>query len=123
MATNKSASTVTDLDSQSPTTIQEAGRPEAAVEDVKGSNFDGELDGKKVNLMIMASQEDGGSDAVNIGLNGYMYQIPRNVQCLVPWEVAEIIKNAEVTQYLPGPKGVPVPKAAPRFAYTITPAA
>lgn len=123
MATSKSASTVTDLESQASTTVQEAAKPEASVEEVKGSNHDAELSGSKVNLMIMQGQEDGGGDAVNIGLNGYMYQIPRNTQCLVPAEVAEIVKNAEVIQYRAGPNGIPVPKAAPRFAYTITPAA
>ena len=124
MATNnKSSSTVTDLDSQNPTTTQEASKAVEAVEDVKGSNFDDELQGAKVNLMIMAGQEDGGNDAVSIGLNGYMYQIPRGVQCLVPVEVAEIVKNAVVMQYIPGPKGTPVERAQPRFAYTITPVA
>ena len=115
------ASTVTDLDSQEPTTTQVASSPEAAVEEVKGTNFDAQLCGTKVNLMIMAGQEDGGSDAVSIGLNSYLYLVPRNVQCLVPMEVAEIVKNAEVIQYIPGPRGIPTPRAAPRFAYTVMP--
>ena len=86
-------------------------------------NFDSELGGKKVNLMIMAGQEDGGNDAVSISLNGYMYQIPRNVNCKVPSEVAEIVQNAVVMQYIPGPKGTSVERAAPRFAFTVTPVA
>jgi hypothetical protein len=115
-------STITDLDSQAPTTQQVAASPDLASEEVKGSNFDAELAGGKVNLMIMAGQEDGGNDAVNIGLNGYTYQVPRNVTCLVPVEVAEIIQNAVVTRYLPNARGIPEERAAPRFAYTLMPA-
>lgn len=114
------ASTVTDLDSQAPTAQQVAAEPQIDVEEVKGKNFDGELNGTKINLTIMAGQEDGGNDAVNISLNGYMYQIPRNVPCKVPAEVGQIIQNAEVIQYIPGPRGIPTARPAPRFAFTIT---
>lgn len=92
----------------------------AAAATIKGENHDARLSGKTVILTIHVSGEDGGADAVNISLNGYAYQIPRNTPCRVPAEVARVIENAVIEEYKPI-KGNEVQRIdRPRFAYTIS---
>ena len=43
---------------------------------VKVDGFDIALSGKKKTVTIHESDAEGGRDAVAIGLNGYMYQVP-----------------------------------------------
>lgn len=77
-----------------------------------------DLSGKMEILTIHSSNEDGGGDAVFVGLNGYPYQIPRDTPCKVPTEVAQILRDAVTTTYKPGPNGIVTPRSNPRFAFS-----
>lgn len=121
MANNKTQSSVTTLDDTTPETqaASAAAAPESV--QVKGANHDAELGGKKVTITIHSSNEEGGQEAVKVGLNGYMYLIPRNKPSEVPVEVAEVIKNAVVQQLKltadgKGHTAIDVP----RYAYSIS---
>lgn len=121
MATSKSNSTVTSLDDETPDTVAQAAAEPGAVE-VKGANHDVALSGGKVLLTIHSSNEDGGQEAVKVGVNGYMYLVPRNKPCQVPAEVAEVIRNAVVDQIKLSSDGKGhITHQAPRYAYSISP--
>ena len=87
-----------------------------------GANFDSETSGKMEIITIHSSSEDGGSDAVFLALNGYAYQIPRDTPSKVPTEVAQVLRDAVVTNYKPGAGGVVTEKLMPRFAFSAVPA-
>lgn len=80
-----------------------------------------ELDGDKVTITIHQSTEFDGRDAVPVGHNERVYQIPRGVPSVVPKAVAQIIIDAVVDR-VDSVGGKTVITQAPRFAYTITPA-
>jgi hypothetical protein len=121
MATNKSNSTVTDLDTKTPdVAAQEAAKAEAGVV-LKGSNADSELSGDKVVLTIHSDGSDNGQDAVQLSHNSFMYLVPRNKPVIVPKEVAWVIRDAMVTQYKTGDGGKTTESDVPRYAYQISP--
>ena len=119
---SNSQSVVTDLSDevQSAPVAEKPARKAAVVKEVKGANSDGELSGKRVNLTIHQTSEEGGDEDVFIGLNGFGYKIKRGEPCSVPEEVAEIIKNAVTTTIRPGKEGSVNESKTPRFAYSIT---
>lgn len=117
--TTKSDSKITTLDDQAPA----AAAPGVAVSAAKSSGQDSSLSGKKVLLTIHASDGEYGHEAVNIGHNNVVYQIPRNQAWEVPVEVANIIAQAVVTTYKRDPKGGDIELNTPRFAHVITPVA
>lgn len=120
MATNKSQSTVTTLDNETPDTQADATASAPEATQVRGANHDAELCGETVMLTIHASDSDGGQDAVKVGVNGYMYQIPRNTPCKVPVEVAGVIKTAVVEQIRLSADGKShVTQNVPRYAYSL----
>ena len=93
----------------------------AAAEGTKiaGANHDGELSGKRRLVTIHSTETEGGNDAVNVGLNGFMYQIPRGVACNVPEEVLQILSNAKTTTYKTGADLKPVERTQNRFAFSV----
>jgi len=82
-----------------------------------------ELSGEMVTLTIHQTSEFDGREAVPIGHNERVYQIPRGKPCVVPRAVAQIVADAVTERYDPAPdgKGSAV-STQPRFAYSITPA-
>ncbi len=94
--------------------------PEAAV--IKGANHDSELSGKFEMLTVFSTSEDGGSNAVPVGINGYAYQIPRDKPFKVPTEVAQILREAITTVYKAGPGGAVTESNRPRYSFTTAPA-
>lgn len=52
---------------------------------------------RKVRLLIPATEKD--RDAVQVGLNGYVYNIPRDTEVEVPEGVVEVLSNAKITSY------------------------
>lgn len=118
MAT-KPNSQVTTLDDQVAPNTDPA--PAEQVDSIKGENHDENLSGEMVTLTIHMSNEEGGREAVPIGHNGYMYQIPRGKPWRVPKEVAQIIVDAVTTHYLPTKDGGVIEEQSPRFAYSIAP--
>lgn len=89
---------------------------------LKGAqNIEG-TSGKKEILTIYSSPEQGGSDAVFCGLNGYAFQVPRDVPSLVPEELVQVLRNAIVTSYVDIGGGQFKETNRPRFAFSSTPA-
>lgn len=113
MAT-KSQSQISTLEDESQVAAAQA-PVDAAV--IMGQNHDDSMSGKMEIVTISTSQEDGGSDAVFISINGYAYQIPRDKPCQVPTEVAQILRDAVVTTYKPGANGAVVERSMPRYAF------
>lgn len=118
MAT-KANSQVTTLDDQAP--VDTAAPAATVADEVKGENHDVNLSGDMVTLTIHVSSDEGGREAVPIGHNGYMYQVPRGKPFRVPKEVAQIISDAVTTHYIPTKEGGVTEEQSPRFAYSITP--
>lgn len=82
------------------------------------SGHDAALSGKTLEINIFASEKEHGSDAVEVGLNGVMYKIPRGDYYPVPEEVVAILNNAvtAVTTPAPGGAGV-ITRDVPRFNF------
>lgn len=76
--------------------------------------------GKFELLTIYAGTESDGQDAVNVGLNGYLYQIPRNKPYLVPEEVVDVLRNSVTTSFA-NVNGVQVASNRPRYAFSAVP--
>lgn len=91
-------------------------------QEIKGANFDEGMSGKMEIITIHSGQEENGTDAVNIGINGYLYQIPRDKPFKVPTEVAQILRDAVTIGYKPGPQGSVIERATPRYAFQSVPA-
>ena len=85
---------------------------------VKVDGHDIALSGKKLTITIHASELENGHDAVPIGLNGYMYQVPRGIPVEVPEELVGILKNAQTTSYHPGRDGTLIERTTNRFAFS-----
>lgn len=115
MAT-KSNSQISDIGDETVTAaVTEAADTPATV---LGKNHDDNLSGVMELVTIHSSNEDGGSDAVFVSHNGYAYQIPRNTPCKIPTEVAQGLRDANVTSYKPGKDGAVTEQKSARFAIT-----
>jgi hypothetical protein len=79
---------------------------------------DAAMSGRMEAVTIHSGQEDGGSDAVFIGHNGYAYQIPRDKPFTVPTEVAQILRDSVVTSYKAGAGGTFTERKTPRYAFS-----
>lgn len=79
------------------------------------------LSGKKKTITIHTSEAEGGHDAVAIGLNGYMYQVPRGMPVEVPVELVYILENAKVSTYHPAGNNSTdlVERVSNRFAFSV----
>jgi hypothetical protein len=106
MATNKSQ--ISDIDEQE----KAAPVVEAVKATTIGSGIPG-ASGKRALLTIYSSNDSGGSDAVACGLNGYAFQIQRDVPVNVPEELVMVFKNSIVTHYV---EGKPVDR--PQYAFS-----
>ena len=95
-----------------PTKVRPSGGP------VGGAEPSGEM----VMLTIHQSNEFDGREAVPVGHNERVYQIPRGKPCLVPKAVAQIVIDAVTELYDQGGDGKSTVSLQPRFAYTVTPA-
>lgn len=70
-------------------------------------------------ITIHASGDEEGQNAVPVGVNGVVYQIPRGVPCEVPDEVIAVLENAKTSVYKVV-NGESVEHQIPRFAYTLS---
>ena len=70
-------------------------------------------------ITIHASGDEEGQNAVPVGVNGVVYQIPRGVPCEVPDEVIEVLENAKTSVYKVV-NGESVEHQIPRFAFTLS---
>ncbi len=74
---------------------------------------------KRRMLTIHASGDEAGQNAVEVGVNGVVYQIPRGVPCAVPEEVIGVLENAQISIYKTI-DGETKEHLVPRFAFTVT---
>lgn len=86
---------------------------------IDGSNGnDDALSGERVTIMFFEQDTDVGKLPVEVGLNGIVYRMPRNVKCNVPVEVLSVIKDAvEIVYEAMG--ATVVERRRPRFSYEI----
>lgn len=111
-----SASQVSTLDSGAK---PQAAAKAAAVARPKSTGHDAALSGRKATITIHPSDGIGGDEAVPIGLNGFMYQVPRGEPQEVPVELLEILENAVNVHMSNGKDLQVIERRVPRFAYTV----
>ena len=70
-------------------------------------------------ITIHASGDEEGQNAVSVGVNGVVYQIPRGLPCDVPEEVIGVLENAKTSVYKIV-NGESVEHLIPRFSYTVS---
>lgn len=70
-------------------------------------------------VTIHTTGDDGGQNAVNIGVNGYVYNIPRGVPVPLPEEAIEVLTNAKFKMWREVNKEM-VPFEVPRFSFTVS---
>jgi len=92
--------------------------PKTSAKAVKGANHDAALSGKKRVVTIHPTNDEGGSDAVFLSLNGYAYQIPRGTPVEVPEEVVSILKNAKMEIMSFGKDGEVIVRETQRFPFS-----
>ena len=97
-------SKVTTLDTPSTAAVAEV---KSAAKKIVGkqSGHDAELSGKTIDVNIYAGTEENGSNAVEVGLNGVMYLIPRGEFFPLPEEVVAVLRNAITTITSPAKAG------------------
>lgn len=93
------------------TVAEVTAQPVATVSGLPGAS------GERAILTIYSGQGEEGSQDVDCGINGYPFQIKRDMPVNVPIELVEVFKNAVTTTY----DAQGVPKHRPRFAYSATP--
>ena len=110
---------VSSIDDTPVTTSAQAPKSTGAKRQPKVDGHDIALSGKKKTITIHISDAQGGDEAVPIGLNGYMYQVPRGVPVEVPEELVGILENAKTSTYHPGKDGELVERVHNRFAFSV----
>lgn len=86
---------------------------------VKSNGHDVALSGLKAEITIHPSEGIGGEDAVVVGLNGFLYQIPRGEPQQIPTECLMILENAVALHLSTDKAGEVKERRVPRFAYTV----
>jgi hypothetical protein len=94
----------------------------AKVEVLKGTNSDDSMSGKYEMLTVYSSNDEGGGNAVPVGINGYLYQIPRDKPFKVPTEVVAVLRDAFTTTFSRNKDGEMVSADRPRYAFSAIPA-
>ena len=117
MAT-KNNSQVSTIDDEQDVPV-EAQAAAAVVVSADGS--DETLSGKMEMVTIHSSSDENGGDAVLLIHNGYARQVPRDKPVKLPTEVAQILRDAKVSQYKPGPGGTNIEEMRPRYAFSAVP--
>ena len=117
MSTTEQISSIDDTPSTPAATAKKPsarGSASVAVTDAAESN-----EPKRRMLTIHASGDEAGQNAVEVGVNGVVYQIPRGVPCAVPDEVIGVLENAQISIYKTI-DGETKEHLVPRFAFTVT---
>lgn len=95
----------------------------AAPADVASDEADEDtpLDETFYNVTIHETGDQGGTDIVEVGVNGYLTRIPRGVPCRVSGAVLHVLQNAVTTSSIRNGDKV-IERNIPRFPFTATPA-
>ena len=117
-----SDSQISTIDDEVIETPKRGKKAVAEVATVKGANHDSEMSGKYEMLTVYSTNDEGGSNAVPIGINGYLYQVPRDKPFKVPTEVVAVLREAVTTSYVAGEKGALVERNRPRYQFSAVPA-
>lgn len=115
-AANKSADKIVEIGEDAQ---ESAGSVTEYAAVLSGENHDSQLSGKKVRVTFFEQEIDGGSDAIFCSLNGYAYQIPRNVPVDIPVEVLAIFNNARTDLLETAHGGGSRKRTINRFSYTV----
>lgn len=110
---------VSSIDDTPVATTAQAPKSNSAKRAPKVDGHDIALSGKKKTITIHVSDAEGGQDAVPIGLNGYMYQVPRGVPVEVPEELVKILENAKTSTFHPTKDGELIERVHNRFAFSV----
>ncbi len=118
---NSTISTLDDTAGQPNTSAAPAApaAPRAKPGVVKGNNASDDLSGKRVTITINVDRDEVGGEAVMVGHNGVMYQIPRGKPQSVPVELVQVLKDAKYTLMHVGPGGLPVETVVPRYSFQV----
>lgn len=115
MSANSQVSTLEPAKAAAPAPAARTGKSAA----VKSNGHDVALSGKKSEITIHPSEGIGGEDAVVVGVNGFLYQIPRGEPQEIPTEVLMILDNAVGVHLSTDKAGEVKERRVPRFAYTV----
>lgn len=115
MSGNSQVSTLESTKPQAPAAAAARG----AAKTVKSNGHDVALSGRKASITIHPSEGMGGEEAVLVGLNGYMYQIPRGEPQEIPVEALEILEHSIGVHLSTDKAGEVKERRVPRFAYTV----
>lgn len=112
---------ISSIDDESSVATAPAPKASSGKRTPKVDGFDIALSGKKKTITIHTSEAEGGHEAVPIGLNGYMYQVPRGVPVEVPEELVKILENAKTSTYHPAGNGSTelIERVHNRFAFSV----
>jgi hypothetical protein len=117
-------SNVTTLDDQAPVaTAPVVSVTTKQVKKTKEPLINSELTDENPQLYMVtvhATGDDGGENAVDVCINGYLYQLPRGVPCKVPHAVLHGLENAIVTTYKVNGNEI-IEKNTPRFPFSAVP--
>lgn len=115
-ATESKVTTLDDENTPAPVVGKAAkGKAAAAPE---GAPAEGET---MFNVTVHATDGDAGSAAVDMCINGFLYQLPRGVPCRVPQSVVHGLENAVTTTYKVNGNDV-TERNIPRFPFSAVPA-
>lgn len=117
-----SDSQISTIDDEVVETPKRGKKAAAEVASVKGANHDDTMSGKYEMLTVFSNNEDGGANAVPVGINGYLYQIPRDKPFRVPTEVVQVLREAVTTTYTYDKNGDLQASHRPRYQFTSVPA-
>ncbi len=75
---------------------------------------------ERVEVQIHVQDRPGGSEPVQIGVNGKLMLVPRNKRVSIPWAYFEVLSKAVETRYDPLPEGgLSEPRYVHRYPYTL----
>ena len=75
---------------------------------------------ERVRLQIHVQEKPGGSEPVQVGVNGKVMLIPRGKEVEIPWTYYEVLCKAVETHYDPLPDGgLSEPRFVPRYPHTL----
>ncbi len=109
---------IADIDDAPMQAVPTAAAPPAEAITVTGNGADDTLSGERITVLFHSQEGDLGKLPVDVGLNGVVYRMPRNVPCRIPVEVLGVINDAVQEVYEANGANV-IKSIRPRFSYQI----
>lgn len=109
--------TQTTIEDQKPVAVQAVVQPERAAP-VQGNSYSGVFSGERSVVSISVEPGEGGNQAVFVGVQSVGFQLPRGKSWNVPREVANVLRDAQRTDYVRNPiTGLIETVESPRFSF------